>query len=234
MKNTVVDFWAMVWEQRCPTIVMLTNLTENGKVKCEKYWPDKNSVYKCGDIHIVTMEETMHGCYVIRKLQVSMLDKNKRTIVQYQFLTWGEHDAPTTTSGFFKFFDQINEGNDGNEYTVVHCSDGVGRTGSFIAFNFILSTMEQNQQVDVYDVIMQLRKQRPYMVQTLEQYIFLHKLLLEDIVLDDCEVNVDDINMVISQLDKTNHIGKTILQTEYENLDLIEPIKTQQTMAMKM
>ena len=183
-QNTVLDFWRMVLEKRCRHIVMLTNCQEQGRVKCFQYWPPSGQMLHFDDISLFTVEETeLHPGLVLRRVEVSLEDEagpGAGAVVEVRQLhltSWPDHGVPHHTDSILAFIRVAAAFRD-TEYTVVHCSAGVGRTGTFLA---LLSLTEQVQagcgSIDVMDTVLKLREKRPKMVQTAEQYNFLYQCL---------------------------------------------------------
>ncbi|KAF6035941.1 PTPRM [Bugula neritina] len=180
MKATVDDFWLMIWQQRPKAVVMVTNVIEDGKQKCEQYWPDDTSTeLRYGDITVSMVSAEEWAEYVVRVLNVEKSGE-KRRVRQYHYTAWPDHGVPDTMSPFISFYKKIKT----ETYRIdgallVHCSAGVGRTGTFIAMNNLLEQAEIHQQVDFSECVRKMRANRPSMVQTVEQYVFLHGVVNE-------------------------------------------------------
>uniref|UniRef100_H2YN06 protein-tyrosine-phosphatase n=1 Tax=Ciona savignyi TaxID=51511 RepID=H2YN06_CIOSA len=178
-----------------------------------------------GDMQITTIDEIKQDCYIIRDMQITKQGQGTRIVRQFHFLTWPDHGSPLTTSGFMRFYDIIKETKTIHPI-VVHCSAGVGRTGTFIAFDVLSDSMATTGIVDVYGTVVAMRRCRTAMVQSLDQYIYLYKLLVETTVLENRGFYASEIGQVMARLNTKNHIGKSLLQSEYEDLHLIEAINT--------
>ncbi|KAF6024900.1 Ptprm [Bugula neritina] len=180
MKATVDDFWLMIWQQRPKAVVMVTNVIEDRKQKCEQYWPDDTSTeLRYGDITVSMLSAEEWAEYVVRVLNI---EKNgeKRRVRQYHYTAWPDHGVPDSMSPFISFYKKIKT----ETYRIdgallVHCSAGVGRTGTFIAMSNLLEQAEMHQQVDFFECVKKMRANRPSMVQTVEQYVFLHCVINE-------------------------------------------------------
>lgn len=173
MDNTVCDYWRMIWEQHLELILMLTNLEEYSKTKCAKYWPDKTEGEKVyGDFSVTHTEEKRYSDYVIRKLCISKTsagrDKEDRVVTQYHFLVWKDFMAPEHPHGIIKFIKRINEAYSLEKGSIlVHCSAGVGRTGTLVALDSLLQQLNEERQVAIFNTIVDLRHQRNFLVQSL-------------------------------------------------------------------
>lgn len=173
MDNTVCDYWRMIWEQRLELILMLTNLEEYSKTKCAKYWPDKTEGEKVfGDFSVTHVEEKRYSDYIIRKLCVSKMvtgrDKEDRVVTQYHYLVWKDFMAPEHPHGIIKFIKRVNEAYSLDKGSIlVHCSAGVGRTGTLVALDSLLQQLNEEKQVAIFNTIVDLRHQRNFLVQSL-------------------------------------------------------------------
>ncbi|XP_077975271.1 uncharacterized protein LOC120336019 [Styela clava] len=214
---TVNDFWRMVIEQKCAVIIMLTGLMERGKKKCEKYWPDVDRTASYESIFVKTVIEEHVGSYIKRTFEATSTDGLKQTITHFQFTTWPDHGVPVTTSGFFRLHKAVSEINSSTP-VIVHCSAGAGRTGTYIAYDYLLNEVEKESAIDVYECVHTLRKQRVEMVQTADQYIFVHKLLVEHYLFDDTEMDEEQLR----ELMQSNNADQFLL--EFQNLSEIPPM----------
>nr|KAF6453597.1 protein tyrosine phosphatase receptor type B [Molossus molossus] len=180
LPGTKDDFWKMVWEQNVHNIVMVTQCVEKGRVKCDHYWPaDQDSLYY-GDLILQMLSESVLPEWTIREFRIcseEQLDAH-RLIRHFHYTVWPDHGVPETTQSLIQFVrtvrDYINR-TPGSGPTVVHCSAGVGRTGTFIALDRILQQLDSKDSVDIYGAVYDLRLHRVHMVQTECQYVYLHQ-----------------------------------------------------------
>uniref|UniRef100_H2ZAR0 Tyrosine-protein phosphatase non-receptor type 20 n=1 Tax=Ciona savignyi TaxID=51511 RepID=H2ZAR0_CIOSA len=227
--DTVKDFWKMIWETNSKVIVMLTNLMENGKAKCEQYWPEPGCTLRCGSFEIQLREENEKDSYITRTLLVANEDADykPRSISQLHFTTWPDHGVPSSTTGFLRFYHHVKEVMEtvSGAPVTVHCSAGVGRTGTLIGFDILMAEMKKHKSVNVLETVVNMRKDRTLMVQTLEQYIFLHKLLVEVHLFGSTDFKATEINQKIEEMKRCrNKHGMNGFQVEFQNLELIGPI----------
>ncbi|XP_078076609.1 receptor-type tyrosine-protein phosphatase eta [Mustelus asterias] len=180
--NTVSDFWRMIWEHNVPAIVMLTKCVEQGRAKCEQYWPtERPHIY--GDKAVTLTSEIVVQDWTIRDFTiVKERSKEKRALRQFHFTGWPDHGVPSTTGVLIEFRNLVRQYID--QYpmsgpTVVHCSAGVGRTGTFISIDQMIYQIDNNRNVDIWGTVHQLRMHRPLMVQTESQYVFLNQCAME-------------------------------------------------------
>ncbi|XP_026518556.1 receptor-type tyrosine-protein phosphatase eta-like, partial [Terrapene carolina triunguis] len=169
LPNTVQDFWRMIWEKNIYAIVMLTKCVEQGRTKCEEYWPDKGSNYY-DDITVTLVSEYVLPEWTIRDFTVEDRDATEsHSVRQFHFTSWPDHGVPETTDLLINFRHLVQENirqNPPDSPTLVHCSAGVGRTGTFIAIDRLIQQIEMDNISDVYGVVYELRMHRPLMVQT--------------------------------------------------------------------
>ncbi|NXD11831.1 PTPRJ phosphatase, partial [Nothocercus nigrocapillus] len=182
LSNTIDDFWRMVWEKNIYSIVMLTKCVEQARTKCEQYWPDKQSM-SYGDIIVTMVSEIVLPEWTIRDFTVENTNVSEiHTVRQFHFTSWPDHGVPETTDLLINFRHLVQEYNSQNPIdspVLVHCSAGVGRTGTFIAIDRLIQQMEMENTVDVYGVVYDLRMHRPLMVQTEDQYVFLNQCVMD-------------------------------------------------------
>ncbi|NXM74634.1 PTPRJ phosphatase, partial [Serilophus lunatus] len=182
LPNTIDDFWQMIWEKNIYSIVMLTKCVEQARTKCEQYWPDKQSK-TYGDIIVTMVSEIVLPEWTIRDFTVEKSNiPESHTVRQFHFTSWPDHGVPETTDLLINFrylVHQYNCQNPVDSPTLVHCSAGVGRTGTFIAIDRLIQQMEMENIVDVYGVVYDLRMHRPLMVQTEDQYVFLNQCVMD-------------------------------------------------------
>uniref|UniRef100_A0A9L0JDY9 protein-tyrosine-phosphatase n=1 Tax=Equus asinus TaxID=9793 RepID=A0A9L0JDY9_EQUAS len=180
LPGTKDDFWKMAWEQNVHNIVMVTQCVEKGRVKCDHYWPaDQDSLYY-GDLILQMLSESVLPEWTIREFRIcseEQLDAH-RLIRHFHYMVWPDHGVPETTQSLIQFVrtvrDYINR-TPGAGPAVVHCSAGVGRTGTFIALDRILQQLDSKDSVDIYGAVHDLRLHRVHMVQTECQYVYLHQ-----------------------------------------------------------
>jgi len=198
LHSTQYDFWRMIWETNAVAIVMLTNLVERGQDKCSQYWPPDSLPLVYGEVKVQVLKETEDENWTLRQLAVKKADEEegeKRVLPHLHLTTWpdrGVPDTPDTLNGFVRLFrEQINPG---EEPIVVHCSAGVGRTGTFIAVDRLCQDLicnpELDHEVDILGMVAEMRMHRMKMVQKENQYKFIHQCLL--LALEEFGINEED------------------------------------------
>ncbi|XP_023651153.1 receptor-type tyrosine-protein phosphatase T isoform X15 [Paramormyrops kingsleyae] len=224
MQETVRDFWRMIWQENSVSIVMVTNLVEVGRVKCVRYWPDETEVY--GDIKVTLIETEPLAEYVIRTFTVQKKGHHEiREIRQFHFTSWPDHGVPCYATGLLGFVRQVKFLNPPDAGPiVVHCSAGAGRTGCFIAVDIMLDMAENEGVVDIFNCIRELRSQRVNMVQTEEQYVFVHDAILEACLCGNTAIPVCEFREIyynISRLDPQTNSSQ--IKDEFQTLNIVTP-----------
>ncbi|XP_059184552.1 receptor-type tyrosine-protein phosphatase alpha isoform X2 [Centropristis striata] len=233
-EETVNDFWRMIWEQNTATIVMVTNLKERKEnqnhlqCKCAQYWPDQGC-WTYGNIR-VSVEDTMVLVdYTIRKFCIQQVGdvsgkKPQRLVTQFHFTSWPDFGVPFTPIGMLKFLKKVKNYNP--QYAgaiVVHCSAGVGRTGTFIVIDAMLDMMNSERKVDVFGFVTRIRAQRCQMVQTDMQYVFIFQALLEHYLYGDTELEVTSLESHLAKLYAPSPgAGCSGLEAEFKKLTSIK------------
>ncbi|CAK9827233.1 Receptor-type tyrosine-protein phosphatase kappa [Anthophora retusa] len=176
--NTVIDFWRMIWQEECYVICMLANLVEGGKVKCEQYWPDIGKKKKYGDVIVFNAKHTVFADFTFRTLHVTY-DDEVRKIEHLHYTAWPDHGVPMSTHSVVTYLKKLLATPPGNGPVVVHCSAGVGRTGTIILCDICLRRANAEGVVDVFSETEAIRSQRANMVDNNQQYLLAHLTLVE-------------------------------------------------------
>ncbi|XP_075964079.1 tyrosine-protein phosphatase non-receptor type 21 isoform X2 [Anarhichas minor] len=193
LSNTCQDFWQMVWEQGVSIIAMVTAEEESGREKSFRYWPrlgSRHNTVTYGRFKITTRFRTESGCYATTGLKIKhLLTGQERTVWHLQYIDWPDHGCPEDLKGFLTYLEEIqsvrrhtnsiSDPKNTNLPVLVHCSAGVGRTGVVILSEIMIACLEHNEVLDVPKYLLNLRRQRMIMVQTLSQYTFIYKVIIQ-------------------------------------------------------
>ncbi|XP_068114059.1 tyrosine-protein phosphatase non-receptor type 6 [Hyperolius riggenbachi] len=215
LHTTTGDFWEMVWQENSRVIVMTTKEIEKGRTKCVLYWPDVGTSEKdFGRFRVELLSDHEAMEYKVRTLRVSLLEdpSDTRDIVHYQYLSWPDHGVPSDPGGVLSFLGEVNrtqESMPGAGPIIVHCSAGIGRTGTIIVIDMlvdIIQTKGLDSDIDVQKTIQMVRSQRSGMVQTEAQYRFIYVAIAH---------YIDSAKHKLRALEKTK-----AAESEYGNLGL--------------
>ncbi|XP_014676014.1 PREDICTED: receptor-type tyrosine-protein phosphatase F-like isoform X2 [Priapulus caudatus] len=205
LENTVNDFWRLIWEQQIAVIVMLTRVEEDGWKKCERYWPEEGVEENMGGFQVSLVSEKQTNKSIITR--VFQMEKESQEadeshvhmVHSLQLLSWEELTKPACPDSVLALVDELQQirvsalsDAERQKPVLVHGSAGVGRTGAFIAIDRLLTTAEHSKTLDVFKTVMELRIHRQRMVQTEEQYIFIHECIREKMLQRSNIVSISD------------------------------------------
>ncbi|KAM7347662.1 protein tyrosine phosphatase Meg2 isoform 2-T2 [Cochliomyia hominivorax] len=195
LPKTSQDFWRMIWEQHCLVIVMTTRVMERGRVKCGQYWePQENSSLEFGNFHVRTLSIETNEDYTVASLELRNTKTDEvRNVSHWQFTSWPDYGVPSTAMAMITFLQKVREkqaqmvqalgdtwaGHPRGPPIVVHCSAGIGRTGTFITLDICISRLEDVGTADIRGTVERIRSQRAYSIQMPDQYVFCHLALIE-------------------------------------------------------
>uniref|UniRef100_A0A3Q2CHH4 Receptor-type tyrosine-protein phosphatase S n=1 Tax=Cyprinodon variegatus TaxID=28743 RepID=A0A3Q2CHH4_CYPVA len=201
LPETFGEFWRMIWEQRSAIVVMMTKLEERSRVKCDQYWPTRGTE-TYGLIQITLLDTVELATYCVRTFSLFKNGSSeKREVRQFQFTAWPDHGVPEHPTPFLAFLRRVKACNPPDAGPmVVHCSAGVGRTGCFIVIDAMLERIKHEKTVDIYGHVTLMRAQRNYMVQTEDQYVFIHDALQEAVNCGTTEVPARNLYAYIQKL----------------------------------
>uniref|UniRef100_A0A8P4G6J7 Receptor-type tyrosine-protein phosphatase C n=1 Tax=Dicentrarchus labrax TaxID=13489 RepID=A0A8P4G6J7_DICLA len=230
-EETVSDFWRMVWEQQSSIIVMVTRCEEGNRVKCAQYWPSPDRETEIFEEFIVKLNsEDYCPDYTIRHLSLTnKREKNsEREVTHIQFMSWPDHGVPGDPHLLLKLRRRVNAfKNFFSGPIVVHCSAGVGRTGTYIGIDAMMEGLEAEGRVDIYGYVVRLRRQRCLMVQVEAQYILIHQALLEHNQFGETEITLPELHSTLSTLKQKNSGNEpTLMEEEFERLPAFKNWRT--------
>ncbi|XP_045716066.1 receptor-type tyrosine-protein phosphatase C isoform X3 [Phyllostomus hastatus] len=232
--ETVGDFWRMIWEQKATVIVMVTRCEEGNRNKCAEYWPSMgDGAREYGDVLVRINEHKTCPDYIIQKFSIT--NKKEKTagreVTHIQFTSWPDHGVPEDPHLLLKLRRRVNAfSNFFSGPIVVHCSAGVGRTGTYIGIDAMLEGLEAENKVDVYGYVVKLRRQRCLMVQVEAQYILIHQALVEYNQFGETEVSLAELHQYLSNLKKRDPPSEpSPLEAEFQRLPTYRGWRTQHT-----
>eukprot|EP01147_Barroeca_monosierra_P000103 gene103-3495_t len=210
--DTFPDFWQMLWEQNVSTIVMVTSEVEGGRLKCHRYWPELNQSVDHGQFTVTSKFEQATRNHIHRTFILLNNETNEQYPVDHlQFILWPDHGVPNTSSEILAFRDEIYRVHDPNTPLAVHCSAGVGRTGTYISIDWLICAAENlDPDLNVLNVVCELRRSRNFMVQTMIQYGFVYLSLHEALV--------KGHNQVKQGLAKIEELNEELMKDELQEL----------------
>ncbi|XP_031137143.1 receptor-type tyrosine-protein phosphatase S-like isoform X13 [Sander lucioperca] len=216
LAETFGDFWRMVWEQRAASVVMMTRLEEKSRIKCDQYWPSRGTE-TYGMIQVTLLDTMELATFCVRTLSLHKSGcSERREVRQFQFTAWPDHGVPEYPTPFLNFLRRVKACNPPDAGPIItHCSAGVGRTGCFIVIDAMLERIRHERTVDIYGHVTLMRSQRNYMVQTEDQYSFIHEALLEAVACGNTEVAARSLYSYMQKLSKVEP-GEHITGMELE------------------
>ncbi|XP_072555524.1 receptor-type tyrosine-protein phosphatase C-like [Paramormyrops kingsleyae] len=232
--ETLADFWRMVWEQQSSIIVMMTRCEEGNRDKCAQYWPSLDREAEIFEDFIVKINGEDHfPDYIIRQLSVTNKREKstERDVTHIQFTSWPDHGVPGEPHILLKLrrrvisFKSLFSGP-----IIVHCSAGVGPTGTYIGIDAMMEQLETEGRIDIYGYVAQLQRQRCLMVEDEAQYILIHQTLLEQTRFGDTEIPLSEMHCTLTTLRQRDSDSEpTLLETEFQRLPNYINLRTQKT-----
>ncbi|XP_026096839.1 receptor-type tyrosine-protein phosphatase U isoform X2 [Carassius auratus] len=220
-QDMIYDFWRMVWQENCYSIVMITKLVE---MKCCKYWPDDSELY--GDIKITLLKTETLAEYTVRTFAMERRGyPAKHEVCQFHFTNWPEHGVPYHATGLLAFLRRVKASTPPDAGpVVVHCSMGAGRTGCYIVLDVMLDMAECEGVVDIYNCVKTLCSRRINMIQTEEQYIFIHDAILEACLCGETAIPIGEFALTFKDmLSVDSQTNTSQLREEFQTLNSVTP-----------
>lgn len=224
VEKTIPDFWRMVWQEEICKFIMAANLVEDGKRKVERYWPETCSKY--GDIMVTLVSEEVFVDYTIRTFKIHKSGAaSKRVVKQFHFTAWPDHGVPAHPLSLVQMVELAKAHAPSSKAPLLlHCSAGVGRTGTIVLMEVSLDMARAEKRVDVMGLLYKLRQQRVNLVETVEQYEFVHEALVERLFGEPTRQPSDKFAAYFNRLKMEKPGGKsTDLELQYEKLKQLSP-----------
>ncbi|PIK48419.1 putative receptor-type tyrosine-protein phosphatase epsilon [Apostichopus japonicus] len=224
-KASLHDFWRMIWHEKCTKIIMVTLPVENGKIKCLTYWPDtEGAPQQYSSISVEKTGETASINLIIRRFKLQ-LGSSIHEVTQYHYFGWPDMKVPRSADILWNIIDEFEiDEDEKSPPIVVHCSAGCGRTGTVIALASLRKMMKQERAIDVFNFVNNMRKQRPLMVQVVEQYQFIYESLLIYSYVGKPSTPVDDFHVNLKKWKAVTSLHKpTGLQRQFNMLSFVNP-----------
>ena len=205
--NTIQDIWRMVFEQKIVNIVMVTNCIEGGKLKCEEYFPPKEGkTNEYAQYKVKTISMSNFVGHITRVLKIESPTESKQ-VKHFHFTAWPDHDVPSLHDELLQFIGYVQENITQSEAPIlVHCSAGVGRTGTFITLFNLRAAILKGKPISIYYLVHEMREHRPHMVQTFRQYKFIYLAVLE-LLLDNTSIPADEFSSTYQNYLQTDQTG---------------------------
>ncbi|XP_072478672.1 tyrosine-protein phosphatase non-receptor type 13 isoform X9 [Notamacropus eugenii] len=180
LPTTVADFWQMIWEQNATVIAMMTQEVEGEKIKCQRYWPDilGKTIMVNDRLRLALVRVQQLTGFIVRAMELQDIQTGEvRCVSHLNFTAWPDHDTPSQPDDLLMFISYMRHVHKSGPI-IIHCSAGIGRSGTLICIDVVLGLINQDLEFDISDLVRTMRLQRHGMIQTEDQYIFCYQVVL--------------------------------------------------------
>ncbi|KAM8969382.1 tyrosine-protein phosphatase non-receptor type 13 isoform X9 [Sarcophilus harrisii] len=180
LPTTVADFWQMIWEQNATVIAMMTQEVEGEKIKCQRYWPDilGKTIMVNNRLRLALVRVQQLKGFIVRAMELQDIQTGEiRYVSHLNFTAWPDHDTPSQPDELLMFISYMRHVHKSGPI-IIHCSAGIGRSGTLICIDVVLGLINQDLEFDISDLVRTMRLQRHGMIQTEDQYIFCYQVVL--------------------------------------------------------
>ncbi|XP_012939263.1 receptor-type tyrosine-protein phosphatase F [Aplysia californica] len=218
--RTVLDFWRLIYQRSIKTVVMITNVVEDEIVKCTQYWPDQTKT-SYGNFLFQLVDQSEFADYIVRTISVTLLgEENSKIVKLFEFTSWPDHGVPDDPIPLLEMRYKVRRYHHQDPGPIlVHCGTGVARTGVFIAVDALIEQYANEGQVMTFDFVRKIRKDRPYMVRTLKQYVFIYEALFEEFHAGDTLIDFDLKERYHNWTQRNPRTNCTYLRDQFQLLD---------------
>ncbi|KAK6733612.1 hypothetical protein RB195_017392 [Necator americanus] len=174
LENTIGDFWRMVFQEQCPSIVNLTRCVEDTKIKCSAYWPTEPGKFNTfGKIFVNTKKVEVEEKFMVYTIELVPEGCSNSHIVKMIHMTnWPDRGVPQSGRHVLRLLRKVVADKLDCGPVVMHCSAGVGRTGCIIMIDVILRRLFSGKPVDMVEIFKKLRDQRAHAIPVDVLYVF--------------------------------------------------------------
>uniref|UniRef100_UPI00358ED9D5 receptor-type tyrosine-protein phosphatase S-like n=1 Tax=Myxine glutinosa TaxID=7769 RepID=UPI00358ED9D5 len=215
LPSTMADFWRMVWEQRCSNIVLICSQEDEQMGKCNRYWPERGKE-TYADFSVSLLDAIPLASYTVRTFTLQKESEKPRQVRQWHVTCWTNQESPPNPTAILAVLHRLQAAESIEPTTsplLIQCSSGVGQSGCFAALHASLQQLQLEGRVNIPGIVKYLRRSRPGMIQSLEQYIWINMIIVETLACPEHETEVDVTALASGRI---RLITRTRLDTEFE------------------
>nr|KAG5706606.1 hypothetical protein BaRGS_005676 [Batillaria attramentaria] len=218
---TAVDFWRLIHQLGLKTVVMIANVVEDNIVKCTQFWPEQEGKVTIGRFLLELLEEMVYADFTVRDISVREgREQHGRIVRLFEFTSWPDHGVPSDPIPFLDMRYKVRQyhGDDPGPI-LVHCGTGVARTGVFIAVDALIDQYAAEGRISVFSFVRKMRKERPLMVRTYKQYVFIYESIFEEFHAGDTMVDTETLKPKYHEWTQKNYkTSRSYLRDQFQLL----------------